>query len=249
MSITKPDLAKAPAINATTGNRQILLCSHGIYGGPGVAECHAEILNAGLLETDVDVCCLLGSPNIADTLPARTGELTIVPVLMADGFTMNKLRETVAELAVDTQAIVTITPPVGAMPELTALLINVGLENCEQRGWQPVETNILLAAHGSKRVATTSATTLFHLDRIRRQNQFAEVEAAFLDQDPFIADKLAAWQGSNTIMIGLFNDAGPHGKDDLQELADQHSDKVQYTGPVGIREDYADLIAGLIQSG
>jgi len=248
MSITKLDLVKAPAINTANGNRQILLCSHGIYGGPGVVECHAETLNARLAKADVDVCCLLGSPNIAEILPTRTGELTIVPVLMADGFTMNKLRETVAELAVDTKATVTITPPIGAMPELTELLINVSLESCKQRGWLPAATNILLAAHGSKRVSTTSKTTLFHLDRIRRQNHFAEVEAAFLDQEPFIADKLAAWRQSNSILVGLFNDAGPHGKDDLQDLANQHNGAVEFTGPIGIHVDYANLIGDLIQS-
>jgi sirohydrochlorin ferrochelatase len=225
-----------------------LLCSHGIYGGPGVSLHHAELLHDRLPKADIDICCLLGSPNIADALPQKSGDLTIIPVLMADGFTMNKLRETVAELRPETDANITITSPIGAMPDLTDLLVEVALASCLNRGWKPEDTNFLLAAHGSKRIATTSATTLYHLERIEQQGLFAGVEAAFLDQKPYIDEKLATWHRSNTVMVGLFTDAGPHGKDDLQDLANKHGKKVEYTGPIGTHQGYADLIASLIET-
>jgi sirohydrochlorin ferrochelatase len=244
MSSTKSTDPKAPA----TKRGSVILCAHGSAVGGGAAERHAERLRETGRFERVVTCCLHGMPNLAMAFTlARTPAVTVVPMLMADGYTSRTvLPAAVADVAPDGVAL-RITPPLGTSPGVGDIIARRALLACLEKGWQPAQAGLLVAGHGTPRDPRSGETVEAAAARLREGGAFGEVRTGFLEQPPLLADVLSDLQSAPCVVAGYFADAGGHAVQDLPALIEANHPDAVYLGPVGADPEIADVIVALLQ--
>jgi sirohydrochlorin ferrochelatase len=231
-------LSEAATLAAKAAEGSLLLVTHGVEGRPGVAAMHAEALRARKPTTNIRVACLKGEPGLEEALAGARPPVTVVPLLMADGFIMRLLRRRLAGCAG-----VALRPPVGTDPRLTTLIAAKAKHACAERGWRPEATTLLLTGHGTPQHPGSEAATQQHATALSAKGAFAEVRTAYLDQASFLADVAAALDRYRPcVAVGLFVDDGPHGRDDVLEGLAGASVSVAYTGAIGTDPAILQLI-------
>ena len=232
----------APVTEPAWRRAGLVLCAHGIAGGPGAAARHAAAIARRGLFAEVRACALRGRPTPAEAIGAMAGaELHIVPFLMADGHLMRQvLPRALAELGGGRRIV--LHRPVGDDPRLAALLEAKARTACARRGWRAADTALLLIGHGTPRAARSRASAEAQAARIAAAGRFALCEAAFLKDAPGVPETLARLDGRRCVAVGLFAEAGPHGSDDVRRLLAAAGDAVVYAGPVGPDPRMAEVI-------
>jgi sirohydrochlorin ferrochelatase len=233
MLATRSAAPKAPATEA----RCLLLVSHGIDGRPGVVTAHAAAIRAAGLFPDVRIACVRCSPTLAEGLAGAPRPVTAVPLLMADGFIMQLLRDRLAGTSG-----VELRRPVGTDPRVADLIEAAAAAACVARGWEPVASTLLLVAHGTDRHPNSAAAARWHARNVAARTGFAEVRTAFLDQASFLADTARQLARRPCVAVGLFVDDGPHGRDDVLAGLAEAGVPVAYTGAIGGDPAFVDLI-------
>lgn len=223
---------------STAVGGSLLLVTHGIEGRPGVAALHAEALRAQG-RGDVRVACIKGEPGLDEVLNEARAPITVVPLLMADGFIMRILRDRLAR-----RPGVALRRPVGTDPRLADLVAARTMHACAERGWRPEATILLLIGHGTPQHPGSEAATRQHAATLMATASFAEVRTAYLDQSAFLAETAAALDRP-CVAVGLFVDDGPHGRDDVLEGLVGAQAPIVYTGAIGTDAAILTLIAGM----
>jgi sirohydrochlorin ferrochelatase len=218
------------------GDGSLLLVTHGIEGRPGVAALHAEALRAQG-QADVRVACIKGEPGLDEALDHARAPITVVPLLMADGFIMRLLRDRLAR-----RPGVALRRPVGTDPRLAELVAARAMHACAERGWCPEATILLLIGHGTPQHPGSEAATRQHAAALRATASFAEVRTAYLDQSSFLAETAAALDRP-CVAVGLFVDEGPHGRDDVLAGLATATVPTTYSGAIGTDPAILGLIA------
>jgi sirohydrochlorin cobaltochelatase len=233
--MTKPIQAEA------SDRVALVLCSHGVGGGPGVAADHAERLRKAGGFAEVAAACLNGTPALHSVIDATaTPDIVVVPFLMAAGRTFTRILPERLSGARRWDA-VRISAPVGTHPDIVPLVVALANEAMARRGWPAAETLLVLAAHGTLRDPASAQAARNHAAAIAASGRFAGVEAGFLDEPPSLADLLAAREAAYAVGVGLFADAGPHGAGDASTpfAADQSA---EYAGPIGPDPRIAEIV-------
>ena len=234
MSGTRSPSPKAPATEVS-----LLLVAHGIEGRPGVAADHRDTIAAEGLFAEVRVGCIKGVPTLDDALDAAPEPVHVVPLLLADGFIMDLVRQ-----RLDGRTDVTLHPPLGLHDDLVALLADKAARACRDAGWRTADTMLLLIGHGTPKHPESGATTEAAARAIAARGRFADVITAYLDQGSFLAD-VARHLTTPTVAVGLFMDEGPHGRDDVMEALAAATAPVVYAGPVGTDPAIVPLVLQL----
>lgn len=215
----------------------LLLVTHGIEGRPGVATAHAEALRARGVAADIRVACIKGSPGLDEALTGAETPITVVPLLMADGFIMRLLKHRLAG-----RPGVVLRPPVGIDPRLATLIAARAAQACGERGWRPAATSLLLIGHGTPQHPGSAAATQRHAAALDEEGSFADVRTAYLDEPSFLAE-VASSLDRSCVAVGLFVDDGPHGRDGVLAGLASARVPVAYTGAMGIDPAISGLIA------
>ncbi len=243
MFTTRSAAPKAPVTNPARHGLGLLVCAHGVYGGPGIAARHVAAIRRLGLFADVRACCLKGQPNPASVVSHMTSaEIFVVPHFMAEGFALRELLPAaLAGLSADGRR-VHLCRPVGANPRLSGLLSAAALRTCGERHWMPRETTLVVMGHGTLRNPASGATAIGHAGTIARANRFGSVEVAFLDQAPSLPTTLARLTTRQAVVVGFFADRGSHGEKDVPRLLAESPVSAAYAGPIGISSELPDLI-------
>jgi sirohydrochlorin ferrochelatase len=241
MSTTRSASPKAPATEPARA--ALLICSHGVGGRPGAAEAHARMLGRRGAFAEVRACCLRGRPGLDEALRAApAGRVVIAPFLMSGGWARRVLAEAAHAAASDLGRRIMLAPPVGERPGLAALAESLALEACGSLAWSAAGTNLVLAAHGNPADASSFRAARAQAMRIAGRGRFPRVATAFLDQPPGLAEVLARLGPGPTVVVGLFADAGPHGRGEVARLLGRAAGPVAYAGPVGVQPGMAELV-------
>lgn len=216
--------------------------THGVGGGPGIAARHAARLEAARGIRPVRAACLRGEPSLESALAEAAGRpLVVLPLLMADGYILDWLER---RLAARKGPEATLLPPLGGDPRLAAVLRRMARERAAAAGLAPAVTTLLLVGHGTPKHAASGRTLEVQAARLRARGGFAAVETAFLEQEPFLADRARALRHRPVIALGFFVDAGPHGRDDVRRIL-AAVPGVRHAGVVGERPEITALLARL----
>jgi sirohydrochlorin cobaltochelatase len=227
------------------GNAALVLCAHGIRDGVGSAAEHAERIAGRSLLAEVRACALKGAPGLAEAVAAiGAPELVIMPLLMAEGYTLDAMRRKL-RTAANPSTRVTLCRPVGVHPRLADAMTAKALALCAGRAWRPADTALLIVGHGTERHPDSGGTALRHAAQIAAQGIFAEVAVGFLDEPPRVPEALQRLRAERCIAIGLFVDAGEHGEEDVPALL---GDRAAYAGPIGPDPLVTDLILDLVHA-
>lgn len=237
MSGTRSPSPKAPVINAGA----LVLVSHGIGGGPGSAEAHAARLTEAGRRGAVRVACLHGEPRLEAVLDSLAGQpVDLVPLLIGDGHTMTELRRRVGG-----RPLVALRAPLGEHAGIDALIIEKAAEACAGQGWAPESVTLLLIGHGSARHPGNGQAMRRHVKACGAAGRFAGVLGGLLVEPPDPVDLVGGLAYRPCVVVGLFMDEGPHGRDDVRAALRSATVPVAYAGALG-----ADpRIAGLVLDG
>ncbi len=243
MFSTRSIYRTAPATEWLPASSGLVICGHGVRGGPGSAPRHAATIARLGRFAEVRVCCLNGRPCLEEVLSRmRTQSIYIVPLLMAEGYTaQRRLADALDDDAEDGKQVV-VCRPVGVNPRLSDLIAASARRTCRDRGWAPGDCALIVMAHGTPRSAAAAATAIEHAARIARRQDFAEVATAFLDEAPSLPEALRSMASRYCVVVGLFADRGVHGEGDVLRLLSDWGGAAAYAGPVGIMPEIAALI-------
>jgi sirohydrochlorin ferrochelatase len=222
----------------TAADIALVLAAHGDRGGAdrnAVLRQHAARLRDNGVFKSVSYGVLNGEPGIVDVLTEADGtkaaRILVYPFFMSGGYFAGKvLPERLAQARLT--APVRVLPPLGLDPALPELLVARSLDAAKNAGFEPAETRLLVAGHGSKIGRAPAAATEKVANAVRSRGQFRTVATAFLEEPPFLADALRAGNRP-TVVAGFFVAEGMHGHDDVPGAIREAAIPCVYTRPIG----------------
>ena len=217
----------------------LILATHGISDGPGAAAAHAQAIRDRGGWAQVRVGCLKAAPSLAEAMAGAPGPVTVVPLLMSEGFIHGVLRRRLGELAPGGGW--RLTAPVGMSPSLAGLVLSRALAGCRERGWPPSATALLLIGHGTPRNRASAAHTRSMAESLR-DRCFAAVGHALLEEPPLPGVAAEALPGDRVMAVGLFLENGPHGDTDVRAALAGVAKSLAYAGAIGADAGLVPLI-------
>jgi len=226
--------------------RALVLCAHGSGGSSATAEDLAAAIRNRNEFDRVEICCLKGSPAVADALQAVAGlDTVLVPLLMAEGYTYDVLLRGQLSDAGPAAKQVRLSRPVGVHPRLADIAVAQARDECARQGWALDRVNILIAAHGTPKHRATGASARALSAGVDARSVFNAVQVAFLESPPSIEDALRAVAPDPCVVVGFFLDAGDHADTDVPAAIAKAHSMAGYTGAIGRDPALADIIVDL----
>ncbi len=256
--------------------RQILLIA--AHGSSTDERARSQVLRqavhiASIVPHDVTITGFArGAPSIADAISqcvaAAGGErsvVTVLPFMTSAGHYATQVLPQRLREALDAQAAshvsIGTTSPVGASRRIATLLHRRALRIAARQRWSPNEVAVVVVGHGTRRQSTSRDTALAHVRALARCG-WNEVQAAFIDDDPTIADVVHTLRARHVIVLPFLIGGGAHHLIDIPEALgfpgiDESSDapdapRRDATGrtfvldaPLGSDDALADIAAGI----
>lgn len=213
-------------------------------------EAQAAALRRGGAFEEVACAFLSMPPAPAEALAALRGDpVCAVPLFMSDGYFVRAVGRALAADDGREGRRLRQARPIGLMPELTGVIERRALAACAEGGLEPGRCGLLVVAHGYTGSPASREATRFHTEPLAAAGRFRWVDAAFLEEEPTIPDRLAA-RGGDVVAVGLFAAPGGHAAEDVPEVlaADPRRGerRVLYTGAIGADPAMAEVIATAI---
>jgi sirohydrochlorin cobaltochelatase len=209
----------------------LLLIGHGStrYPDAGTAmRRHAASLRAGGHFGQVEVAVLNGSPSVGDALGAiNKPVIRVVPYFMEDGyFTRIAVPRAVGALPVTEGQVddacgdrrFILCPPIGVHDAIAGVLERQALAACADLDVPSHTAAVLIVGHGSASEPGRALALHRHAARVAATTLFVRVEAACLEEAPFVADTLRGLRAHPVVVIGFFANQGGHVRDDVPTL-------------------------------
>ena len=200
----------------------LLIVAHGERGGAGddrLVHDVAEKMRNSERYRNVQPCFLSKEPSLKSAFAGLSpGPVTIYPLFMSDGYFVKRaiprsLAEADAGHDPETYP-VEISTPFGLSPHLPNLVTDLAMNTAHRAGRAARNCRLLLVAHGSKHDGASRSATHKLATNLAETNSFAGVEQCFLEEVPFLEDRITTIKGP-AIAVGLFVGQGMHGAVDL----------------------------------
>ena len=121
--------------------------------------------------------------------------------------------------------------PVGTHESMTAVLLARAREVVEKfpfpRAPKPADTALFIAGHGTGNNENSRRAIEHQVELIRAQNIYAEVHAAFMEEEPRIAGCYALARARNLVMVPFFISDGLHSYEDIPVMLGEPARVVQ----------------------
>jgi sirohydrochlorin cobaltochelatase len=193
----------------------LLLIGHGSARYPDAGAPllrHAATLRARIARVEVGL--LNGFPPVSDALARLgTGVVRVVPFFMEDGYFS---RVAVPKALGNRPAL--LCPPVGVHDGMAGLIERQSLAACEAMDIPSRSAAVLVVGHGSASAPGRALALHRHVSRVAGTELFGRVEAACLEEPPFVADALRSLRSHAVVVIGFFANRGGHVRDDVPTL-------------------------------
>lgn len=206
-----------PVHSGGAGRGLVLLAAHGDGGegaqggaGPGrdpaLFRLQADLAKR-LVPAEVKVARAMRDGEVARALAGPgAGRAVVLPLLFSDGYVLS---ERIRPAALAAGAVC--APPMIDWPGFAQLVV----EGIARRVEGGRTEGVLVVAHGSKRSGASAASARGLAGRL--EGRFGPVEAAFLEEAPYAADRLTA-AARPLAVVGLFLGSGRHGGEDFGRL-------------------------------
>jgi sirohydrochlorin cobaltochelatase len=213
-------------VSGLSSHEALLLVGHGSarYPDAGIAmHRHAEALRAGGQFGQVEVAVLNGAPSASDALAAIPQPIIrVVPFFMEEGYFSQVAvpRAIGAATSGDAERSrrVILCPPIGVHDGMAGIIERRALAACADSDAPSRTAAILVAGHGSASDPGRALALHRHAARVASTTLFARVEAACLEEAPFVADALHGLRAHPVVVIGFFANQGSHVRDDMPAL-------------------------------
>jgi sirohydrochlorin cobaltochelatase len=212
---------------------------------------HALTLRQSNRYGSIAVCFLTETDTLPD-LPL--GEVYLLPFFMSNGYFVSRKIPKLFGLTngrkVEKERVILQCDALGMDPELSRIIVAMGIETCTQGALEPENTHLVLVAHGSEKSKASADATYFQQRAVKEKKVFGDVSSVFLNEEP----ELENWLVKNVddvrpkVLVGLFTAEGPHAMKDVPESIDRAQRRVAvphttyYSGIVGTRPEIVKLI-------
>ena len=227
----------------TTKPRDALIVAHGAPADPAPQESVLQALAAATAPHlpagwRIRGATLAAEGALDSALDGLTNPL-IYPFFMAEGFFTGTLLPRRLKEAGATGA--TQTAPFGIDPALPALMARVALAAANGTAAQ---TNLLIAAHGSKVSRTSADSTHAMVASLGPLTGFNRILAGFVEEAPFLADQ--ARDLGHGICLPFFALEAGHVVGDIPDAMEEAGFQGPILPPIGQHPDVPALIAAAL---
>lgn len=184
---------------------------------------HAETLRSR--GWSVEIAVLNGSPTIGEALlRIGPGKVRVVPFFMEDGYfskvAVPRALEAVRAGSGPSSPLATtwFAPPVGVHDGMAAIIERQALAGCAELGVAPGTAALVVIGHGSSSAPGRTLALHRQCARVAATACFARVQAACLEEPPFVAGVLAGLRAYPVVAVGFFANQAGHVLDDIPAL-------------------------------
>ena len=121
--------------------------------------------------------------------------------------------------------------PIGTHESMTEVLCARAVDIVARlpfpRAPKPAEIALFIAGHGTKKNANSRKAIEAQVDRIRARGDYADVQPAFMEEAPFIADCFKAAEAKHLVMVPFFIADGLHTVEDIPVLLGEPAKRVK----------------------
>ena len=180
---------------------------------------------------------LNGAPSVSDALAAISKPIVrVVPFFMEEGYFSQIAVPRAIDAATSGDAgqlrRIIFCPPIGVHDGMAGIIERRALAACGDCAIPSRTAAILVAGHGSASDPGRSLALHRHAARVASTTLFARVEAACLEEAPFVADALHGLRAHPVVVIGFFANQGGHVRDDMPALIAAEQASRGVAGPV-----------------
>lgn len=222
-------MTESQARTQSSPRQVLLIAAHGSSYDAAARErvtAHARRIEAIVPHDDVLVGFARGAPTIQETLqviadasPRGRTVVTVVPFMTSTGHYAARvlpdlLRQFTATDAAAASIRYVMTPAIGSRRRIAGLLHRRALRQAAHAGWSRQSTALLLVGHGTPRHAASRTTALSHVRALRGLG-WQSADAAFIDDEPGIADTVARLEAARVIVLPFLIGGASHAASDI----------------------------------
>jgi sirohydrochlorin cobaltochelatase len=203
--------------------RGLLLVAHGSStdsetGEPARRQARA-IASLGVFD-EVEAAFWKEEPSLRDGLTVvKADEVFVVPFFISSGYYTEELvpreMEIKPGLNLRDGRRIYYTPPVGTHAAMTEVLLHQAESELSRSGVEPAEVSLFIVGHGTEKNKNSSAAVHQQVAAIRQLGKFAEVQPAFMEEEPTHKTILSRAGFEKVLIIPFFISDGPHSRRDI----------------------------------
>jgi sirohydrochlorin cobaltochelatase len=182
---------------------------------------HADTIRQKGLFAEVLCAFWKEEPSLREVLRmTETEEVYVVPHFISEGYFTQKVIPRELELTGpitrrDNQ-LIKYCEPVGSHPQMTKLLLQRVSQTAPQTA--PEQTSLLIVGHGTDLNENSAVAVKTQVKRIRARRIYAEVGAAYMEEEPLIANWLSLTHYPSVVVVPFFISDGLHSYEDIPVL-------------------------------
>jgi sirohydrochlorin cobaltochelatase len=209
-------------------NSALLVVGHGSTVNPDSSAptlAHASEIRRRKVFVDVECAFWKEEPSLRDALflfdPAEVREVYVVPNFISEGY----FTQTVVPRELELNGRITkrssdqiwkYCDPVGNHSMMTELLLKRAEEVAQDV--DPVETTLLIVAHGTDLNENSAAAAKREAEKIRLLGKYAAVLNVYMEEPPLVSDWRKLTKTSNLVVVPFFISDGLHSYEDIPVL-------------------------------
>lgn len=228
----------------STKPREALIVAHGQPSTPVPPELwlqgFAKAVNTHLPDWTIHAATLAMPGALERQVAEIQAGSPVFPMFMADGFFVSRMlpkRLGNADLP--------ILPPLGfdtSLPDLAAERI---IRTLAKNGWNPAQSHLLLAAHGSAKGPKAAESAFSFQKALSARLKNLNISVGFVEEPPFIADA-ALGLPPQSLCLPFFALEGDHCRNDIPEALEIADFSGQVLPPIGTWDETARLVANTL---
>lgn len=231
---------------SAAGDRAAVIVAHGQPSDPDPAAADlaalARQVAAHLPGWDLR-SATLAQDGALDAAVAGLRAPLIYPFFMSDGwFTRTMIPARLTAAGADGARIL---PPFGLDRAVTALCARILRSAADRAGYDPAETEVLVAVHGSSKSTASQQVAEALVDDLTATLGMAAVTAAYIEQPPRIAE-VARRMGARSLCLPFFAARLGHVEGDIPEALAEAGFQGVLLDPMGVHPDVPALIAAAL---
>ena len=147
-----------------------------------------------------------------------------------------------------------VTKPIGSRPEILGHFQKRAERLLAKRNWKPNQVSLLVASHGTPLHAGSRGAAVGLAEQLGKDG-YRTARAAFLEEEPKIADWRVLVQEGPVVVLPHFLAGGLHGSEDVPELLgisgaeegwyESEKGEIGYGEPLGRPEEVEEMIVEL----
>jgi sirohydrochlorin cobaltochelatase len=188
---------------------------------------HADTIRKKGIFAEVLCAFWKEEPSLREVLQmVETEEVYVVPDFISEGYFTQKVipreLEITGPITRRDNKLIKYCEPVGSHPHMTDLLLMRAARTAPDI--PPEQTSLLIVGHGTGLNENSAVAVKTQVKEIRARHIYAQVDAAYMEEEPLISDWLSLTHFPNVVVVPFFISDGLHSYEDIPVLLGIHTE-------------------------